>query len=583
MITKMNDTAEHEYGQLVQFFSWLDFFLFALMLAVSTMIGVYFGICGKKEDTPKEYLHGGKTMNSIPVAFSLVTSIISGVTLLGVPSEIYRYGTTYWLMVVSVIFAGIANNYIFLPVFYELQLTSTYEYFQLRFNHRVRVMASVLFTISLLLYIPIVVYVPALVLSQVSGINLHVITISTSILCIFYTMMGGLKAVVWTDFLQGIIMLVSTLAVITIGISYAGGFGNVWHINEMGGRIRLFEMDPSPFRRVTFWTVVLGLTFNWIYDLSVNQTMVQKSMSLPSLTQARRALAFQVLGLIVLETVTCTIGLLIYSKYHDCDPLTSKVLSRPDQLATYYVAEVASSVPGLPGLFVAGIFSAALSTMSSSLNSLGATMFEDFVRPFMKKSISDATTNKIIKFIIVTIGGVCLLFVFIVDKLGSILQLTFSMMGVTAGAMLGLYTFGILYPKGNACGALTGSISSLVIMGWIVFGAQTAIADGRMKLPLLPTSIEGCNSNRTIYQNPEILDNSEDDVFILYEISFMYYSLLGLTITMVVGMIVSHFTESPPLNEMNHALFAPFVRNYVKKLVQEEKHTPEKQKLHVIR
>ncbi|KAJ4433289.1 hypothetical protein ANN_15548 [Periplaneta americana] len=185
----MNVTTEFEEGAKALFFSWLDFTLFILMLVVSTLIGIYFGFWGKKEDTPKEYLHGGKTMNTMPVAVSLVSSIISGITVMGAPSEIYMYGTLYWLVCVSAVLIGFINNYIYLPVFYELQLTSTYEYLQLRFNKQVRVMASVLYTIGLLLNIPIVVYVPALAFSQVSGVNIHIITVAVSVLCIFYTML----------------------------------------------------------------------------------------------------------------------------------------------------------------------------------------------------------------------------------------------------------------------------------------------------------------------------------------------------------------------------------------------------------
>ncbi|KAJ9575567.1 hypothetical protein L9F63_007575, partial [Diploptera punctata] len=552
------------YDEKKLFFGWLDFVFFLLMLAFSTLIGIYFGFWGKKEDSAKEYLHGGKTMNTLPVAVSLVSSTISGITIMGAPTEIYRFGTLYWLVIVCAVTMGICINYFYLPVFYELQLTSTYEYLELRFNHRVRVMASVLYTIGLLLYIPIVVYVPALVFSQVSGLNIHYITVGTSVLCIFYTMLGGLKAVVWTDFLQGLVMVVSSVVVIILGLIYAGGFGNVWEINQQGGRIRFFEMNPSPFIRMSFWIVIIGNTFGWLNGVGVNQSMVQKFMSLPTYARAQRSLLLCVFGIIIFKTISCITGLLIYAKYHDCDPLTTKAVTRPDQLATYYVLDIASSVPGLPGLFVAGIFSASLSTMSSCLNSLGATFFEDFVRPYIKKSVTDETISKILKFVVVLIGAICILLVFIVDKLGSILQLSMSLHGVTGGPMLGLFTFGMFYPRGNVKGALSGSICSLLFMGWIVFGAQTAIARGHFKQPFLPTSVEGCNTNATILLS-QIEDTVQDEVFILFKLSFMYYTVIGLIVMLVVAIIVSHFTEPPDLEKMNPACFTPIVRKYVEK------------------
>ncbi|PSN54817.1 hypothetical protein C0J52_02919 [Blattella germanica] len=525
-----NSTTDDSFGVSLQFFGWLDFTFFLSMLGVSMIIGIYFGFWGKKEETPKEYLHGGKTMSTLPVAVSLVSSSLSGVTMMGIPTEIYRFGTLYWNVIFAALFMALLHYYFLLPVFYELQLTSTYEYLEMRFNRRVRVMASVLYTISLLLFIPIVVYVPALVLSQVSGVNLHIITVGTSVLCVFYTMLGGLKAVVWTDFLQGLVMVI---------------------------------FNPNPFIRLTSWAIIVGQTFNWLSYIGVNQSIIQKFMSLPTFEESKRSLIFCAFGLMLIKIIVCFIGLLIYAAYYNCDPIKSKAVSRPDQLASYYVMDIAFSMPGLPGLFVAGIFSAALSTMSSSMNSLGATLFEDFVRPRMNKNVSDETINKIIKGVVIIIGAICLLFVFIVDKFGNILQLTVSVIGVTSGPVLGLFTFGMFYPRGNTQGVLAGSITSLLAMSWIIYKAQEAIAVGSFKLPLLPTSIEGCGFNTTLndFAANETLAISEDEeeAFILYRVSFMYYTILGLLITIIVGVVVSLFTERPPPEKLKPILFTPFI------------------------
>lgn len=579
-----NSTVVESGVQKALFFGWLDFTLFILMLGLSTLIGIYFGIWGRKEDTPKEYLHGGKTMNTAPVAISLVASFLSGIMMMGAPTEIYLYGTLYWLVCICIVIVGVITDIFYLPVFYELQLTSTYEYLQLRFSRSVRVMASVLWTIGLLLYIPIVVYVPALAFSQVSGINVHIITPVISVLCIFYTMMGGIKAVVWTDVLQGIVMTVSSIAVIILGVIHVGGIGVVWERSQLGGRIRVFEMNVSPFIRMTFWNVLIGNTFAWMGGLSISQAMVQKFMALPTYSKARTSLYIFVFEVIFIVSISCVTGLLIYAKYYQCDPITSKIISRPDQLLPYYVLDIASSVPGLPGLFVAGIFSAALSTMSSSLNSLGATLFEDFVRPCFKQKISDHRANVMIKCVVVIIGGICLLIVFLVDKLGAVLQLSVSVSGVTYGAMVGLFSFGMFYPRGNAKGALAGSISSLLVMGWIVFGTQKELAYGRIKHTVLPASVEGCGFNVTLSEQT-VIESPEDEVFFIYHLSMMYYTLAGTIVVFVVGIIVSHLTEEPSAENMNPAFFTPLVRKYFlkkrQKIAQENNQIPEKELLNM--
>ncbi|KAJ9575571.1 hypothetical protein L9F63_007579 [Diploptera punctata] len=565
----MNATAEGGVGINVLLFGWIDYAFFIMMLAISTLIGIYFGFCGKKADTPEEYLLGGKSMRTLPVAVSLVASLISGITVMGDPTEMYTYGTLYWVAILAAPIVGVLDNYLYLPVFYELQVTSVYE---LRFNRRVRIMASILCTIGNLLYVPIVMYTPALALSQVTGMNLHYITPLISIICIVYTMLGGIKAVVWTDFLQGVTMVLASILVIILGLIDVGGFDVVWQRSNEGGRLKLFEMNISVFDRMNFWSVVIGGVSGWLGMLSVNQGMVQRFLSLPTYASAQRALLFLVIGTLIIKCISCFTGLLIYATYYDCDPLTTKAITRVDQVLAYYVMDIAKGIPGLPGLFVAGIFSAALSTMSTCLNSLGATLFEDFVRPCFKIKLSDKLSNNIIKCIIVVIGALCVLIVFFVDKVGGILQLAMSTNGVASGATFGLFTFGMFYPRGNAKGALIGSIVSLLVMGWIVFGATNALADKTLVYPKLPTSVEGCPFNVTVPTPPPTQPTTFTigEAFILYRISFMYYTVMGFIIMFVVGVIVSIFTEPPSAEKTQPRLFSPVVRKMLKMNVTTE-------------
>lgn len=180
-------------------------------------------------------------MNFFPIAASLIASHISGITLMSIPAEMYSNGTQYSVMVVSAVAVGIALTYVYLPVFYELQLTSSFQYLEMRFDRSVRLMASLIYAISIIIFVPIIVYVPALAFSQVSGINLHIITIVTSVICVFYTTFGGLKAVVWTDTLQFILMIGAVCCVIVLGLKSTGGIANVWEAAERGERLVFFK------------------------------------------------------------------------------------------------------------------------------------------------------------------------------------------------------------------------------------------------------------------------------------------------------------------------------------------------------
>ncbi|KAJ9575565.1 hypothetical protein L9F63_007573, partial [Diploptera punctata] len=538
-----SDTGEVMFG-------WVDYMIFLIMLTVSTLIGVYFGFWGKKEDSTREYLFGGKTMRIVPVSVSLISTSVSGITLLGVPTEIYRFGTLYVLGIFSFLITGIVTYYIYLPVFYDLQLTSSYEYFELRYNYKIRIVGSILFTFSVIVYTTISVYIPAMTLSLVCGINLHVITVVTSILCIVYTMLGGLKAVVWTDFLQGMIMLLACIIIIILGVHHVGGFKNVWKINQEGGRIQFLEMNPSPFIRQSFWTIIFGLTFFVMNTVGTSPVSVQKFISLPTLQHARWSLLILCVGWSLIVLISGLTGLLIYSAYFDCDPIQAKAVRRPDQLTTYFVLDVAGHIPGLPGLFIAGLFSAALSTMSSQLNSIGATVFEDFVRPSLKGNISHKTAIVIIRCIVSLTGAVCLLLVIVVEKFESILQVCTVLFifcdeyNIRSNA--GIIHLGMLYPRGNTAHF------------HFTFGSDRSSSRKHYQfINCWLDSFDGCESNLNLSQ-PAMNEEVEDGPFILYQVSYMYYPLIGLILMLAIGAIVSHVTEPPELDKMNPKLFALF-------------------------
>ncbi|PSN54827.1 Sodium-coupled monocarboxylate transporter 2 [Blattella germanica] len=129
--------------------------------------------------------------------------------------------------------------------------------------------------------------------------------------------------------------------------------------------------------------------------------------------------------------------------------------------------------------------------------------------------------------------------------------------------MLGLFTFGMVYPRGNSKGALAGSLCCLLIMGWIVFGNQLAIADGSFKFKTLATTTHGCLNVTVTETTSEPI--AESEVFFLFRITFMYYTLMGVAIVLVVGTLVSLVTEEPNQEQLDPVLFTPLVRKYIRR------------------
>ncbi|XP_035917651.1 sodium-coupled monocarboxylate transporter 1-like [Anopheles stephensi] len=540
-------------------FSWFDYTIFALLLLLSTFIGVYFGFLSKiKQNNKKEYLLGGKTMNKFPVSASLIASHISGITMLGVPSEMYSHGTQYWMFIIPAFTVALLMKTIYLPVFYDLQVTSAFTYLELRFDKFVRSAASLVYALQCIIYIPIVIYVPALAFSQVTGINLHVITPIICVICIFYTTVGGLRAVVWTDTLQFVLMIGACIAVIVLGISSVGGFMEVWEAADRGKRLIFFNMDPNPFVRTSFWTVCLGLTTLWVSNLAVNQGCVQRFLAVPDLRVAKNSLIIFTAGLIFVKSCSCFIGLLIYAKYESCDPFSIKKISKIDQILPYYIMDVGTKIPGLPGLFVSGIFSAALSTMSSVLNTLAGTIYEDFIHHRMPNA-SEKKASNIMKMLVVLLGFLVLGLVFVAERMGQVMHIAISSSGVTSGTMLGMFSAGMISRRINTKGIISASVVSMAITGTIMTGAQL-----NPKPPMLSLRTDGCDgeilANVTTLLTETVTQAVETDtVPLIFKLSFMHYSLLGLISFFVVSFVVSHLTGGGDISD--ERLLAPFLRN----------------------
>ncbi|KAK4876632.1 hypothetical protein RN001_009138 [Aquatica leii] len=233
-------------------FSWLDYTVFGSMLGMSVVIGIYFAFCGNKQDSADEYLKGGKTMKVLPIATSLIASQIATSTLLAVPSDVYQFGANYIWLGIATFIVCFVGYHIFLPVFFNLQITSIFEYLHLRFNKTVRIIASVFNLMSMFIACPILIYIPSLAFSQASKVDAILIACVSCAICIFYTTIGGFKAVVWTDTLQFIIMMLSLLLLFCIGVNAINGFDVLWKTSTEGHRLDIFDFSFDPTLRDSF-------------------------------------------------------------------------------------------------------------------------------------------------------------------------------------------------------------------------------------------------------------------------------------------------------------------------------------------
>ncbi|CAH1989463.1 unnamed protein product [Acanthoscelides obtectus] len=547
----------------IQRFSWPDYAMFVLSLGICLAVGIYFGIFAKTKNA-QEYLVGSRSMSVFPITMSLTASWVSGISLLGTPTEIYVYGTQYIYIIGGVLLATIFMSWMYLPVFHDLNLTSMYEYHERRFDKKVRLFASILFAIGMISWLPVVIYVPALAFNQVTGVNVHLITPIVCTICIIYTSMGGIKAVVWTDVIQIIIMFGAMILIAIKGTWNLGGIGEVLRRNWSGQRIEGPVFDPNPLTRHTIWSLIIGGCVYLLQNSGIDQNMLQRYMSLPTLKDGRKALWGFFFGLSGIVLICSYCGMILYATYYKCDPLTTGLAKQKDQLLPLLVVEVLGDFPGLPGIFIAGIFSAALSSLSTGLNAMAAVVLEDFYKPFFKRSLTNKQTLYVMRITVIIFGTICLGMVYVIEKLGTVLQLTLSMGAVASGPSLGLSTMGVFLPWVNAKGALAGSITSLISLSWICYGAQSMIAAGTLTFQHKPVSTEECNYHfmPKPWNTTTTFDSGQE--FSIYRVSYLWYTMIGVLIAVPVGLVVSFLTTPLDPNDVDPKLLTPLVRKFFK-------------------
>ncbi|CAF3911943.1 unnamed protein product [Rotaria sordida] len=198
---------------------------------------------------------------------------------------------------------------------------------------------------------------------------------------------GGLKAIIWTDVIQAVVMFIGLFAVIIQGLVTLGGWKRTFARASRGGRIELDSFDPRT--RHTIWSLLIGGFFNSFATFAFNQAQIQRYMCIHSTRGAKQALLINAVGSGILILLSVFIGIIVYAYYADCDPYTAKQIQEIDQILPYFVMEVLSDKKGLPGVFLACVFSGSLSTISSGLNSLAAVIIEDFYKGLMGRKLTD--------------------------------------------------------------------------------------------------------------------------------------------------------------------------------------------------
>lgn len=318
--------------------------------------------------------------------------------------------------------------------------------------------------------------------------------------------------------------------------------------------------------RITFWNSGFGYSLGWLAYVGLNQNCVQRMVSLPSMKKARCAMWLFCFGFIFITSLTCFTGLLIYARYHDCDPKTVRLIEKADQMLPLFVQEVVGHIPGITGIFISCVFSAGLSTISAVMNALAGIVYQDYLKPMHCIGHTERRANLWMKGIVFGFGVYCVLMEVVIEKFTHLLDAVYSISALLNGPTVGIFCLGMLWPWANRKGAVSGVLASVVCLSYIIIGHLSLKFQDKIKYPTLNTSIEGC-MNMGI--NTTLIDLKIEPIpdpifFSLNTISFPWFSLIGGLIVWVVAIPVSAFTGGNDIKMLDHTLLAPVIRRFFK-------------------
>ncbi|CAL8274446.1 unnamed protein product [Merluccius merluccius] len=528
------------------YFSAADYVIFAVLLAASMAIGVYYAASGGRQRTTREFLLADRGMSAAPVSLSLIASFQSAVAIVGVPGEVYAHGTQFWFIGVAYVLGLLVPAHVFVPIFYRLQLSSAYEYLERRFNKTVRICGTLTFIFQTVIYTGVCIYTPAFALNKVTGLQLWGTVLATGLVCTVYTTIGGLKAVIWTDVFQTVVMFAGQLAVIVVGVQQAGGVAAVWTKVSEGNRIAGLDLNPDPTEKHTFWTLAVGGVFLMLALYGVNQAQVQRYLSSRTEREAVRSCYLVIPALQVALALSCVMGLVMFARYcgEDGSRRPGAALSR-DAMVLFFVMDMLQGLPGLPGLFVACLFSAALSSISSAFNSLATVTMEDLIKPHFP-TMTDARATLLSKALAMSYGLLCLAMAYLTHLMGkSVLQVALKVFGIVGGPLLGVFSLGMFFPWANSTGALVGLGAGLAVAFWI--GVGSIVTGGAAAAASVPSNCSSLFFNVSTSVLPTLIVSRPTGLKRLYSLSYMWYSGLSCFVVVVVGLIVSFL--SGPMKE----------------------------------
>lgn len=443
-------------------FQWLDYTVLVSYLIILVLMGLYFS---RREQGTDDFFLAGRRIPWWAAGLSIFGTQLSAITFMATPAKAFATDWVYFGNILCITFISPVIVYFYLPFYRQTRVTSVYEYLEQRFNLAVRVFGNLAFILFQLGRMAIVIFLPALALAGVTGFNIYICILIMGLVSTFYTVLGGIEAVIWTDVLQVCILFGGALlSLILILFQIDGGLPAFF---EIAGNAHKFHFINWTWDATVsaVWVVFLGNLLANLVPYTSDQSVVQRYLTTKDEKQAARSIYTNAFLSIPAGMLFFSLGTALFVFYKTHPALLSPVV-QTDMIFPWFIFQ--QLPPGVSGLVIAGLFAAAMSTLDSSLNSLAAVLVTDYYRRF-KIHTDDWFCLKLSRWITIILGifATVTAIVLATYEIQSLWDLFIQLLGLFGGSLAGVFALGIFTRRANSTGTLLGALVSAGILFWV--------------------------------------------------------------------------------------------------------------------
>lgn len=443
----------------------LDVLVFFVFTAGTILFGASFY---KKKSTASAYTSGEKNLAPWLVALSIFATYVSSISFLALPGKAYQNNWNAFVFSLSIPLASFFAVRFFIPLYRELNSISAYHYLEQRFGTWARIYAASCYILTQIMRTGAILLLLALTLKTSFGWSMSNIIILTGLAVTLYALMGGIRAVIWTDAIQAVILILGAVAVaLYLSFSLPEGPGQVVKLARAYNKFSLGSFGMS-LSQSTFWVVLIYGLFINLQNFGIDQNYIQRYMTTSTEAGAKKSTWMGSLLYIPVSLLFFYIGTALFVFYQvNSDRLPPELSGQnmADQVFPYFI--VHELPQGFTGLLLAAVFAAGMSTISTSINSSATILLTDFYKKLNPVPVPDRVEMKVLYIASLGIGITGILVALVLVGVQSILDTWWALASVFSGGMLGLFLLGFLAKKAKPIHALIGVIIGILTISWL--------------------------------------------------------------------------------------------------------------------